>query len=127
MIWSDSLVGAKTGIAALTVVRNEDGTQAYLQFCSYSTYSGQIAVGLSHPRNFVRRGRDHLQFPRIAGITPLPHVNFALRGVANTQINKCKKHFVKKWGRVGLEEHVHWSNKKFEHKIVGWYSLACSN
>ena len=25
----------------------------------------------------------------------------------NATDNKCKKHFVKKWGRVGLEEHVH--------------------
>ncbi len=37
---------------------------------------------------------------------------------------KCKKYFVKKWERVGLEEHAHWSNKKFENKIVGWYSLC---
>ncbi len=24
---------------------------------------------------------------------------------------------------IGLEEHVHWNNKKFGNKIVGWYSL----
>ncbi len=37
---------------------------------------------------------------------------------------QVQKHFVKKWGRVGLEEHAHWSNKKFENKIVGQYSLC---
>ena len=36
---------------------------------------------------------------------------------------QVQKTFVKKWGRVGLEEHVHWNNTKFANKIVGWCSI----
>ena len=29
--------------------------------------------------------------------------------------------------KTKIGEYAHWSNKKFENKIMGWYSLACSN